>query len=94
MQRTRCKVHTLIEYLIARFTKARQTDRQKEIDMYIKIVGEDESWSETYQCQSYRVVKCDDGIFLRMDDKPVRHEISCCDVYVMNDNGKTIERLR
>lgn len=79
--------------------RGRQTE--KEIDMFIKIVVNGNSEEVTteeiedvFECRKYHIVRRVDGTFLRLDDGTTLHEISNCAVYVMNNEGKTIDKLR
>lgn len=62
--------------------------------MYVKIVSKDERHEEVIECCRYRFIRGDDGIFFHADDEPRKHEVSGCKIYVINNEGKTIDRIR
>jgi len=60
--------------------------------MYIKIVSSDERVVDVYECQRYKIVTNKDGRFILVDDESVWNLASLdCVVFVMNNNGKTID---
>lgn len=66
--------------------------------MFIKIgFQEDENSPEIetmIECKKYKLSRCEDGLYLTIDDGETIHEISKCTVWVMNDEGQTIDRIR
>ncbi len=63
--------------------------------MYVKIAWKEDGKTTIsgHECKKYYLWEQDDGIFLRFDELPETHEIRDCQVYVMSDDGQTMDRL-
>ena len=77
--------------------QATHADRQieKEIDMFIKIVRLDDGWETMVECERYQLAEFDDGPHIGFGEN-ITNWISIRDhkVYVMNNDGKTIDTYR
>ena len=66
--------------------------------MYIKVEYTNKETGlgtiKGFDCQKYRLIEREDGTFLMFDDTPETYEISQCKVFVMNKDGRTMDRLQ
>ena len=49
---------------------------------------------DVQECKSFRIVRRTDEVLLYLDGEMAAHDVTNATVYVMNDDGKTIDRLR
>ena len=59
--------------------------------MFIKIVSWGEKTERMFECTSYKLTRFDDGAHIILDDGSTWMCVEDHRIYVMNDNGKTID---